>query len=515
VPESQRSIDIRLRAAVESAPSGLLMVDAQGRIVLVNRMIEELFGYSREELLGRPLELLIPERFRQGHPGFRAGFLADPRMRRMGAGRDLYGRRKDGSEIPLEIGLTPVATDEGMFVLSSVVDISARKQAEAARSELEAQLRHAQKLEALGTLAGGVAHEFNNVLQGIVGYAELLNPELPRGSRAEADLREVLRMAERGQEVVQRILAFSRRQEQARKPQDLARAVQQAVKLLRNTLPPSVEIRINGERAGPTVMADTTALHQILMNLANNAAQAMPGGGVLDVGVERQFVRDSFVRAHPELREGWYGVIVVTDTGAGMSEDVRERAFEPFFTTKPPGAGTGLGLSMVHGLVREHGGVVLLESAPGQGTTVRCYFPELETEGEGSMAFDSDIPRGNGERILVLDDEPRIAGFMERWLDDLGYAVKVETRPEAALQLLGEAPDDWDLVMTDYLMPGMTGLEFAARVRELNPTVPIVLTTGFVDDIPEEAIRAAGVGKVLRKPVFMKALAEALRELLA
>jgi CheY-like chemotaxis protein len=193
---------------------------------------------------------------------------------------------------------------------------------------------------------------------------------------------------------------------------------------------------------------------------------------------------------------------------------VIERAFEPFFTTKPAGSGTGLGLSMVHGIVREHGGVVLLESAPGQGTTVRCFFPELTGEDESSMPHDPEIPDGRGERVLAVDDEPRIAGFIERWLEDLGYSVRVETRPEAVLELVRSAPGDWDLVMTDYLMPGMNGLELAARIRELRSDLPILMTTGFIEDIPDEAIRMAGVGLVLKKPVFMKPLAQALRELL-
>ena len=232
--------ELRLRAAVESSPSGILMTDARGLVVLVNREIERLFGYAREELLGKSVERLVPERFRSGHAGFRGGFMADAKVRAMGAGRDLYGLRKDGSEVPLEIGLTPVATGEGMFILASIVDISARKTAEAERRRLEEELRQAQKLEAIGTLAGGIAHDFNNILFGIVGYAELMG-KAASPQAAAADRAELLKAAARGKDLVDRILVFSRRQPTERQPLELGRTVEEAAKLLRATLPPAVE----------------------------------------------------------------------------------------------------------------------------------------------------------------------------------------------------------------------------------------------------------------------------------
>ena len=231
--------EVRLRAAVESSPSGLLMTDARGNIVLVNREIERLFGYAREELLGRSVETLVPERYRAGHGGFRGGFMADPKVRAMGAGRDLFGLRKDGTEVPVEIGLTPVATEEGMFILAAIVDIGARKTAETERHRLEEELRQSQKLEAIGTLAGGIAHYFNNILFGIVGYAELMG----KGRTAEEmadDRAELLKAAARGKDLVDRILVFSRRQPTQRVALELGRTVAEAAKLLKATLPPAV-----------------------------------------------------------------------------------------------------------------------------------------------------------------------------------------------------------------------------------------------------------------------------------
>jgi PAS domain S-box-containing protein len=512
-PEPSPSTELRLRAAVESAPSGLLMTDARGHVVLVNREIERLFGFSREELLGKPVEALVPERFRGGHGGFRAGFMADPRMRAMGAGRDLYGLRKDGTEVPVEIGLTPVATEEGLFVLASIVDITARQRSEAERRRLEEELRQAQKLEAVGTLAGGIAHDFNNILFGITGYAELIG-KAATPEAAREDLAELLKAAARGKELVERILVFSRRQPAERRPIELAPTVAEAAKLLRATLPPSIEVRVALHPQAPRVMGDATAIHQVLMNLGTNAAHAMPSGGVLEITVEPRYLRDSVVRSHPGLHEGWYAVMAVRDTGSGMEAAVRSRAFEPFYTTKPKGSGTGLGLSMVHTIVTSHEGAVDLESEPGRGTTVRCFLPAL-LEAQGDLQRPAaDLPRGDGQRLLLVEDEPTLAQMGRRRLGLLGYQVTAETDVVRALETFRAAPDRFDLVISDYLMPGMVGLDFAREVHNLRPDVPIMLLTGYIEDLPEETIRAAGVRRLVAKPVTIEVLGRVLHELL-
>jgi len=507
------STELRLRAAVESAPSGLLMTDARGNIVLVNRELERLFGFSREELLGRSVESLVPERFRRGHGGFRSGFMADPRMRAMGAGRDLYGLRKDGTEVPVEIGLTPVATAEGMFVLASIVDITARKRAEDERRRLEDDLRQAQKLEAVGTLAGGIAHDFNNILFGIVGYAELIG-KAANPAEARADLEELLKAAARGKQLVERIMVFSRRQPSERRPIEIGPAVSEAAKLLRATLPPSIDIRVSVHPEAPRVMGDATSIHQVLMNLGTNAAHAMPRGGVLEILVEPRYVRDSVVRSHPGLHEGPYAVLVVRDSGVGMDAAVRSRVFEPFFTTKPTGAGTGLGLSMVHTIMTAHEGVIDLDSAPEQGTRVTCFFPALGASAEEERRQAEDAPRGRGERVLLVDDEPTLASMNKRRLESLGYVVTSDTEPERALETFRSGPGEFDVVITDYLMPRLAGLDLAREVHNLRPGVPIVLLTGYMEELPEETIRAAGVRRLVNKPVTTAELGAALRAIL-
>jgi len=511
---ARKRAEERFRVAVESSPNGMVMIDREGRIVLVNREVERMFGFARDELIGATIELLVPERFRARHPEHRAAFYQDPTTRSMGAGRDLFGLRKDGTEIPVEIGLNPIETDEGVLVLGSIVDISARKRAEQERIGLEEDLRHSQKMEAVGTLAGGVAHDFNNVLGAILGYAELAREDVLRGSAAERDLQELLKSVERGRQLVQRILTFSRRQETTRRPLAVGPTLQEAVTLLRAALPASIDILLTIHPSTPRVYGDTTSLHQVLTNLATNAAHAMPNGGVLEVRAEPFYARDSFARAHPEVREGSYAKVVVRDNGTGMDKTTLERAFEPFYTTKQPGSGTGLGLAMVHAIIRDHQGLVELSSEVGVGTEARFFLPALEGDPEEEAARPRETPRGKGERVLYVDDEPSLARIGERRLTELGYLVTAVTDSAVALEAFLADPGAFDLVVTDYSMPKLTGVELARRINARGHRVPVLLLTGFVEDLPERTFREAGIVRALTKPVARRDLALALRELL-
>jgi PAS domain S-box-containing protein len=510
---ARKRAELRFRAAVESSPNGMVMVDPTGKIELVNREIERMFGYSREELLGKSIEMLVPERFRGRHPMFRAGFFREPQTRAMGAGRDLFGLRKDGSELPVEIGLNPIETDEGLFVLSSIVDISARKKAEEQRQQLEDQLRQSQKMEAVGTLAGGIAHDFNNILGAIIGFAEFLEQDLTSES-AQADLAELLKAAGRGKELVERILSFSRRRERVLQPLDLKTTLQESAKLLRATLPGPVEIDLMVHPQTPRIMADATSVQQVIMNLATNAAHAMPGGGKFEIVVEPLYVRDSMAREHPSLREGPYAVLTARDTGHGMDRSVSERVFEPFFTTKPPGLGTGLGLAVVHGILRDHGGAVELESEPGVGTTVRCLFPAYVNESPEATIASTGTPRGAGQHVLLVEDEESLARVGERRLMSLGYRATVETDSLQALEVFRSTSGDFDIVVTDYSMPRMTGLDLARAVRTVRADIPIVLVTGLMEELPPERVQSIGIRRVLKKPVTTHELGSAIHEVL-
>lgn len=509
---ARKRAEARFRTAVESSPNGMVMVDADGRIVLVNREVENLFGYQREELLGRSIDLLVPQRFRTEHPEFRKTFFANPGARAMGEGRDLFGVRKDGKEVPVEIGLNPIETEDGLFVLSSIVDISARVAAEEEKRRLKEQLVQSQKMESLGTLAGGVAHDFNNVLGGILSYAELLQETVDE--RHQGELEELIGFAHRGKEVVDRILAFSRRQEPARRPVALDRIIAEATRLLHSSLPPNIEVRVDIQAGLPMVYADPGGIHQMLLNLGMNAAHAMPGGGVLEFGAEKAYVIDSVARRHPQLNEGEHALLRVRDTGEGMSEEVQQRVFEPFFTTKKAGQGSGLGMAIVHRIVEENQGGLELQSAVGQGTTFECYLPIVEVEEEEPRSC-GNIGLGKGQRVLLVDDDPLLAKVGLRRLDRLGYTPTVVSDSRKALELFSSDPSFFAAVVTDYLMPGMNGIELGTEISSLRPGMPILMLTGYIEDFDPDTVRNAGITRLLQKPLSLRALDMALADILS
>lgn len=500
----------RFRIAVESSPNGMVMVDAAGTILLVNQEVERLFGYTRAELLGQSIDSLVPEPLRARHPEFRHQFFADPRARKMGVGRELFGLHKDGRQVPVEIGLNPIETDEGLFVLSSIVDISARRHAESERRKLEDQLRQAQKLEAVGRLAGGVAHDFNNILGMIVGYGELARDACADAAQAQ-DLDDLLAAARRGKGIVERILRFSRRSELVRQPLDLAQTLSEAVRMMRATLPAAVRIAADFADPLPRVLADATSMHQVLMNLATNAAHAMPDGGTISVRLQPMYVRDHFARQHPSLREGPHVLLAVRDTGIGMDPATCAQAMDPFFTTKPPGDGSGLGLPIVHGILRDHEGTMWLESSVGAGTTVHCLLPAVQAE--APVIGVSVAPRGAGQRVLLVDDEVALAHVGQRRLRALGYEPTGFSDPEEALEAFRAAPGSFDAVVTDLSMPKMSGLQLARSITTIAP-VPVLLLTGYTEDLTPELLAEAGVTEVVLKPVDQSELATVMRRML-
>jgi len=451
--------DVLARVAFDLSPSGMLAVDGEGRVVAVNAEAERLFGWARHELIGRSIESLVPERFRGVHSGHRAGFFQDPRGRPMGAGRELYALRRDGTEFPIEIGLNPARTDRGLFVLASVVDISARRRH-------EENLRRSQKLEAIGVLAGGIAHDFNNILLGIVGHTELALREAGLSPQAREDLDRVLKAAERGRQLVQRILLFSRSSEVTRVPLRLERIVREALELLRASLPSTIEIRPEFDPATPTVLSDEIQIHQVLMNLATNSAHAMASGGVLRVTLQPFEATAEFAASHPGTRAGPHARLTVSDSGAGMAPEILERVLEPFFTTKAPGEGTGLGLSVIHGIVKRHGGAMEIASEVGRGTTVTLYLPAGDVAaGEAAPGPEPAEPRR--PRVLFVEDEAVLAVMQRRQLEHLGFEVTVHTSSLEALDDFRARPTAFELVITDDTMPGMTGSKLAGEIHRL------------------------------------------------
>jgi signal transduction histidine kinase/ActR/RegA family two-component response regulator len=382
--------------------------------------------------------------------------------------------------------------------------------------ESEARLRQAQKMEAVGTLAGGIAHDFNNVLGAILGYTEMAVGVLPENNdRLRRYLEQVLAAGQRAKGVVNQILAFSRQGGAEPESVEVHALVTEVVQLLRASLPTTVEIRrhINSERCW--IVADANQIHQIIMNLGTNAAQAMPAGGVMDIGLEPVQIDAPAAAAHPGLTPGRYVRLVVSDTGCGMDKATIERIFDPFFTTKGVGEGTGLGLSQVHGIVKDHGGAVEVESVPGRGTTFFVYLPLSDVSDADESTVSKEIRRGNGEMILLVDDEPSLVELGEEMLAALGYEPIGYDSSAEALAVFRANPNRYDLIITDQTMPGMTGSDLAVELTRIRPDVPIVLVTGQIEAGDADQVRRQGVYAILRKPLASSELAATITRALA
>jgi signal transduction histidine kinase len=386
------------------------------------------------------------------------------------------------------------------------------------RKRLEAQLRQAQKMEAIGTLAGGIAHDFNNILTAILGYTELALDDIRQDSHAWSYLREVRKAGLRAKTLVQQILTFSRRTEQPRIPVQLPVLIEEALALLRASLPSTIEIRqAIPQDVGP-VLADPTQLHQVLLNLCANAAHAMrETGGCLEVRLEAVAIDGQVIAQHPELQPGPYVCITVTDTGHGMTPEVMERIFEPFFTTKAPGEGTGMGLALVHGIITNHGGTVLVASVVDQGTTFTVYLPcspDLDRPRHPRRALSLLVPL-LAQSVCSFDDEAALVHLGEAILRRLGYEVVVCTSSTEALEVFRAAPQRFDLVITDQTMPHMTGERLAQALRRLQPDIPIILCTGFSHGMHAERAQELGIDAFLMKPLAMQELAQTIQQVMA
>jgi PAS domain S-box-containing protein len=512
---ARQQVEQQFRTVVESAPDALVLVNAQGVIELVNAQTEALFGYTRQELLGQPVEVLVPERFRRQHSSHRRDYAMDPMARPMGRGRDLYGLRKDGSEFPVEISLSPLVTAGETLILSTIRDITERVQAEIERQRLEEQLLQAQKLEALGTLAGGIAHDFNNLLAVIVGYTELALFDVPPENPAGEHLREVRAAGLRAKDLVQQILTFSRQHARELQPLDLRLVVTEALRLLRASLPATVEIQQHLATDTGAVMADVTQMHQVLMNLGANAEQVMrETGGVLEVRLEPVEVDAAMAVTYPDLRPGSYVRLTVRDTGPGIAPEIKARIFDPFFTTKAPGEGTGLGLAVVHGIIAAHGGVITVESTPGQGAAFIIHLPRLKVAAVADPASPETTLVTGSERILFVEDEEPLAHWGQNLLERLGYHVTVCTNGREALAAFRAAPHSFDLVVTDQTMPQMTGDALTRALRRIRPALPVILCTGYSHLITAEQAEAMGIDALCMKPLLARDLAETIRRVL-
>ncbi len=505
-----------VRLVFDLSPAGMLAIGPEGHILLANREVERMFGFGPGELRGMPVDHLVPRASRASHARVRSEYFASPEPRSMGGGRELSGRRRDGSEFPVEVGLQPVTLDVGTFVVATVLDITERRRVERAQRERDERARQAQKLESLGTLAGGIAHDFNNVLLGIVGYTELAQRAAEKLPGVRSDLEQVLRAAERGRDLVRRILLFTRPGEVEQTPIALDRVVREAAELLRASLPTTIAMQTAIEPDLPRVLAEETLVHQILLNLGTNAAHAMPQGGTLRIALSTVDLDARAADARTGLAPGRHVRLVVADNGTGMMPEVRARIFEPFYTTKAPGKGSGLGLSVILGIVRSLGGAIEVDTEPGVGTRMLVWFPALPADSSAdAVTSEASAAPGTAPHVLCVEDEPALASMERRQLEALGFRVTVHTSSEEALAVFRAAPLAFDALMTDNTMPGITGLELAREVTTLRPNLPVLMVSGYADHADADVLAAHGVTAVLRKPHTSSELGEMLRRLIA
>jgi PAS domain S-box-containing protein len=505
-----RLADERLRQLMEALPDATIVVDQNGTMIFASTQTEAMFGYGRHELLGRKIEMLVPEGARDRHEAHRAAYTTSPLARAMGAGLELAGRRKDGSEFPVEASLSPARTREGLVVTVAIRDISDRR-------AIEAQLRQAQKMEAVGQLTGGIAHDFNNILTVVLSDAELIAGALPPDAPLRQEIDEIQSAARRGAAMVAQLLRFSRRGMLTLRPLVPATVIENLQGMLRRLLPESVTVTVVAEDRSSAVLADAGALEQVLFNLCTNARDAMPDGGSLRIECTRTLLDAGYHATHPWVAPGEYVCVSVADDGVGMDEHTQQRLFEPFFTTKPPGVGTGLGMAMVYGLMKQHGGMVHVYSEPGHGTVVKLYFPITTAPtraGRAPRRADREPAVGGTETILLAEDEVAIRRATRRALEKQGYTVLVAADGEEALDIYRKQGSKIHLVISDLVMPKLGGRQLAEALRSENPDVKIVFTSGYSpgSDYQHASFPAGAI--FLHKPWTLADLFRTVRETL-
>jgi PAS domain S-box-containing protein len=522
-----RQSEDRLRATVTAALDCIVVMDHHGRIIEFNPAAETCFGYPRSDVIGQRLsELMIPARYREAHERGMARYLAGGAGRFLGRRIEICAMRADGTEFPVELAIGVAEGMDGPIFIGYLQDISELKVAEDRRTRLEAQLRQAQKMQAIGQLTGGIAHDFNNLLTGIMGYVALASER----EAAQADRRltgylaQAQRSCERARDLIQQMLMFSRGQRGNPRVLALPPLVEEAVAALRPTLPHTLALTadVAGAGAVPTVHADPLQVEQVVLNLCLNARDAVADAGEIHVAV-RSLQAHGFVCAGCRSSvDGDFVELRVTDTGHGMAPEVVEHIFEPFFSTKESGKGTGMGLAMVHGIVHEYGGHVLVETTPGKGSSLRILWPAqdaalLESEPEltaGPSARRATRPTLAGS-VLVVDDEASVGEFMRELLETWGLQATFVSNGQAALDIVAGSPARFDAVITDQCMPRLNGLQLAQALRAMRPELPVILYSGHGEGLARTDLEAAGVHTVLRKPVDPAALEAALRSALA
>ena len=511
--EALRKSEQQLRAIFEATRDVSFIIadtnDPESPILSFSPGAEKIFGYNRAEIIGYPVSMVYqPEevtQFMSAHQQLKddeSGFSGETIL-----------VRKSGEKFPALFSTYPLFDEKSeMFAALGVcIDISKQK-------KLEAQLRQSQKMESIGTLASGIAHDFNNILAAIIGYTELAICDVSEKSTIRKNLEEILKAGNRARDLIRQILSFSRKTKKTFSPVQPGSIVKEVLKMLHSSFPAFIEIREKVTATG-TIMGDATQFYQVIMNLCTNAYYAMmeekrEGGGILEVSLSAVDLDAESAAQHAELKQGRYFMLIVSDTGQGMDRTTMDKIFDPYFTTRKKDGGTGLGLSVVHGIVKGHGGAIMVYSKQGEGTTFHVYFPVFEEE-QKPTEFKQKKPLPTGdERILLVDDEPSLTELGQQMLELLGYNVTTLTGSREALELFRSKAHQFDIVITDMTMPEMTGDRLAQELLKIRPDIPIIIYSGFNINILKNRVRDIGIRKFIMKPLVISELAKAVRDVL-
>jgi len=499
-----RESEEKYRTVLEGTPDPVVVYDIKGKVIYLNPAFTRVFGWTLAERFGKKMDDYVPE----------AAWPKTKKMIEMAiSGKSFSGietiRYNKGKNI-VNVSISgAIYRNQAGNPVGSVVnlrDITEQK-------KLEAQLEQANKMKAIGTLSGGIAHDFNNILSIIIGNTELALDDIPEGNSAHSNLEEIRRASIRAKDVVRQLLSFARKTKLEKKPIKLMPVIKDTLKLLRATIPMSIHIHQNMENTFDNILADPTQVHQIMINLCTNARHAMSDGGVLEVSLKNMELDEIAASQYQDLSPGRYVNLTVSDTGHGIPKEEIDRIFDPYYTTKEFGKGTGMGLSVVHGIVKSHGGVISVDSELGKGTSFSILFPVIEKETVSEIEDEEELPTGS-ERILFVDDEESIVSIGRNRLERLGYRAEAQMNPSEALKLFCNNPDQFDLVITDMTMPEMSGEQLAKEVLKIRPDIPIILCTGFSERIDDKKAKGIGIRRYIEKPINRSDLAKLVRQVL-
>jgi PAS domain S-box-containing protein len=501
----------RFRDLFNSISDLIYTHDLKGRFISLNPAMEKLFGYEYDELVGHKASDIMKPEFVHA---FESEYLEPLKAQGYLEGITVYFK-KNGEKSYIEYHSTVVHPDNGEpFVSGTGRDVTERILSERKVAKLQEQLTQALKMEAIGTLAGGIAHDFNNILFPMFGYLEMMLEDVPKESPLRGHLVEVFSGAKRARDLIKQILTFSRQSDHERKPLETQRVIKEALKLIKSSLPTTIEISKDIQKDCGLVLAEPTQIHQIVMNLCTNAYHAMEEtGGKLAITLkEVELAAKDF--KDPAMIPGPHVCLTVADTGPGMEQNIIDRIFDPYFTTKEEGKGSGLGLAVIHGIVKNHGGDISVYSEPGKGAEFKVYLPVIKKQKE-TAKFETDTPIQKGtESILLVDDQDLIVDMERQMLERLGYHITARTSSIEALEAFRANPDKFDLVITDMTMPNMTGDKLAGEMIKIRTDIPIILCTGFSEMMSQEGAESLGLKGFLMKPVVLKELSSVIRKVL-